>query len=77
MKVLAKELDKALAGTSLLVARRDDEIEILKVLCLIFPLFGKTGRRCTSVAPKMYKLFKGAPTCEVCKAIKVNQTYFV
>ena len=32
VKVLAKELDKALAGTSLLVANHEDEIEILKVL---------------------------------------------
>ena len=31
VKVLAKEMDKALAGTSLLVARHDDEIQILKV----------------------------------------------
>ncbi|CAK8696854.1 unnamed protein product [Clavelina lepadiformis] len=30
VKILAKDLDKALAGTSLLVAKRDDEIEILK-----------------------------------------------
>ena len=30
VKILAKELDKALAGTSLLVAEQDDEIDVLK-----------------------------------------------
>lgn len=35
VKVLAKELDKALAGTSLLVARHDDEIQILRVIFVV------------------------------------------
>ena len=42
MKIIAKDLDKALAGLPLYVAHHEDEVEIYKVniivSCYIFPL---------------------------------------
>lgn len=37
VKITAKDLEKTLAGTPIFVAKKPDEIEVLKVRCLLPP----------------------------------------